>query len=76
MRWDLVLVPNYSMYGNYPRTEVLLNFRRNLLLATEMCAAGIRAVPNLYWFRLEDLERYAAWAAEVAPPGSATSRPA
>lgn len=63
MRWDLVLAPNYSMYGNYPRAEMLLNFRRNLKLAAEMCAAGIPAVANLYWFRLEDLERYATWAA-------------
>lgn len=67
MRFDLVLTPNFSMYGNQPRTEHLLNFRRNLLLATEMCAAGIAAVPNIYWFRLEDLERYAAWADDIRP---------
>ena len=45
--WDLVLGPNFSMFGNQPRAEHLLNFRRNLLLASEMAALGISAVPNL-----------------------------
>jgi hypothetical protein len=45
--WDLVLAPNYSIYGNWPRTEHLLNMRRALLLCAEMCEAGILAVPNL-----------------------------
>ncbi len=71
MDWDLVLAPNFSMYGNFPRAEMLLNFRRNLLLASEMCAAGVPTVPNLYWFRLEDLTRYGRWADEVNPPAVA-----
>ena len=53
--WDLVLCPNFSIYGNWPRTEHLLNMRRSLLLAAEFADAGVVAVPNLYWFRLEDL---------------------
>jgi hypothetical protein len=67
MGWDLVLSPNYSMYGNQPRAEHLLNFRRNLLAAAEMVAAGIPAAPNLYWFRVEDLKRIVAWVADTAP---------
>ncbi|MGH9068489.1 MAG: DUF4417 domain-containing protein [Acidimicrobiales bacterium] len=59
--FDLVLTPNFSMYGNQPRTEHLLNFRRNLLLAAELTGAGVPAIPNLYWFRKEDLDRYLAW---------------
>ncbi|MEX2621557.1 MAG: DUF4417 domain-containing protein [Egibacteraceae bacterium] len=66
-QWDLVLACNYSMYGNQPRAEHLLNFRRNLLLAQELCDAGVPAVPNLYWFRQEDLDRYGAWLADTAP---------
>lgn len=69
--WDLVLSPNYSMYGNHPRAEMLINFRRNLLIAQEMIEHGIPAVPNLYWFRLEDLRRYADWAADSNPPAVA-----
>jgi hypothetical protein len=65
--WDLVLAPNYSMYGNQPRAEHLLNFRRNLLVAHEMAEASIPAVPNIYWFRREDLDRYLAWFADVEP---------
>lgn len=66
-RWDLVLTCNYSMYGNWPRAEQLLNFRRNLQLAAEMAAHGIPAVPNLYWFRQEDLDRYGDWLADTQP---------
>ena len=40
-QFDLVLAPNYSMYGSQPRAEHLLNFRRNLLVSAEMNAAGI-----------------------------------
>ena len=43
---DLVLAPNYSMYGSQ-RVEHLMNFRRNLLVAAEMVKAGIPAVPNI-----------------------------
>jgi hypothetical protein len=60
-QWDLVLAPNASMYANQPRTEQLINFRRNLVMAAELAAAGVPAVPNLYWLRLEDLDRYLDW---------------
>lgn len=60
-QWGLVLSCNYSMYGNQPRTEHLLNFRRNLQIAVEMRSEGIAAVPNLYWLRLEDLKRHVDW---------------
>jgi hypothetical protein len=66
-KFDLVLSPNYSLYGNQPRTEHLLNFRRNLQIAGEMIGEGIPAVPNIYWYRKEDLDRYLAWAADVEP---------
>ncbi len=65
--WDLVLAPNFSMYGNQPRFEHLLNFRRNLMLTAELAAAGVAAVANLYWFRLEDLDRYLSWIGDTAP---------
>lgn len=71
--WDLVLAPNYSMYGNQPRAEHLLNFRRNLLVARDMAEAGIPAVPNIYWFRTEDLDRYLAWFADVEPAAVAVN---
>ncbi|MFI7114949.1 hypothetical protein [Amycolatopsis sp. NPDC049868] len=71
LEFDLVLAPNYSIYGNWPRAEHLINMRRSLLLAEEFVNAGMPAVPNLYWFRLEDLQRYAAWIADAAPPAVA-----
>lgn len=69
--WDLVLAPNYSMYANYPRAEMLLNFRRNLLIAQELGQVGLPAVPNLYWYRAEDLARYERWLDDTRPPAVA-----
>ena len=69
--WDLVLAPNFSMYGNQPRAEHLINFRRSLMVAAELAAAGVAAVPNLYWFRREDLERWVAWCEKAHPPAIA-----
>jgi Domain of unknown function (DUF4417) len=71
--WDLVLAPNYSMYGNQPRAEHLLNFRRNLLVASELADAGVPVVPNVYWFRKEDLDRYLSWIADIACPAIAVN---
>jgi hypothetical protein len=65
--FDLVMAPNYSLYGNYPRSEMLINLRRNLLIAAELHAAGVPAVPNLYGFRVEDYDRYLAWLADLGP---------
>jgi Domain of unknown function (DUF4417) len=65
--WALVLAPNFSMYANQPRAEHLINFRRNLITACELAAAGVPAVPNIYWLRLEDLERYLDWAMATEP---------
>ena len=72
-RWDMVLAPNFSLFGNQPRAEHLLNFRRNLLVAAELAAQGIPAVPNLYWFRLEDLDRYLTWCQQTSPPAVASN---
>lgn len=69
--WDLVLACNYSIYGNWPRMEHLINMRRSLLLATEFAEAGLPVAPNVYWFRLEDLERWAEWIDETRPPAIA-----
>jgi hypothetical protein len=73
MGWDLVLACNYSIYGNWPRIEHLINMRRSLMLAAEFAAAGVTAVPNLYWFRLEDLRRLADWASAAGPPAVAVN---
>lgn len=65
--FDLVLAPNFSLYGNWPRSFQIINFRRNLLVAQEFSDAGQLTVPNLYWFRLEDLQRYQRWAIDTEP---------
>lgn len=73
MGWDLVLAPNYSLYQSQPRTEHLLNFRRNLIIAREFADAGLPAVPNVYWMRLEDLTRTVEWILDADPPAIAVN---
>lgn len=72
-QWDLVLAPNFSVYGDQPRAEHLINMRRSLLAAAELAAAGALAVPNVYWYRLEDLRRWADWAGEAEVPAVAVN---
>lgn len=69
--WDLVLAPNYSIFGNWPRAQQLLSMRMSLLIAAEFADAGVPAVPNVYWFRLEDLCRWAEWIRGSSPPAIA-----
>lgn len=66
--WDLVLAPNYSYYANYPMAELILNGRRNLLIAEEFAAAGVTCAPNLYWYRLRDLQRLRRWVEDTEIP--------
>lgn len=73
LRFGLVLAPNYSIYGNWPRAEHLINMRRSLIIAAEFAAAGVPTVPNLYWYRLEDLRRQADWVAETGPAAVAVN---
>ncbi|GAA3243675.1 hypothetical protein [Actinocorallia longicatena] len=65
--WDLILAPNFSIYGNWPRVEHLINMRRSVIIAAE----GAVVAPNLYWYRLEDLRRWADWVGEADLPAVA-----
>lgn len=71
--FDLVLAPNYSVYGNQPRFEHLLNIKRNHLVAARLAEAGVPSVPNLYWWRRVDLERQVAFVAREGLPGVAVN---
>lgn len=71
--WDLVLAPNYSIFGNWPRIEHLLNMRRCLIIAAELATAGVPTLVNMYWFRLEDLKRWVDWVADTDPAGVAVN---
>ena len=57
MGWSLMVGPDLSVYGSAPRFDQLLNMRRQLLLADLFNRMGVPSAPNLFWFRLEDLER-------------------
>ena len=71
--WDPVPGLNFSKYGNQPRFEHLLNFRRSLMIVPEVAGVGVPVVPNLYWFRLENLNRYLSWNGDAAPAAIAVT---
>jgi hypothetical protein len=43
------------------------------LITAELEDLGLPAVPNIYWFRKEDLDRYLVWMADVAPAAIAVN---
>ncbi len=55
------------------REQAVSPWPGNLLIAAEIQAASVCAVPNVYWFRLEDLERYVGWCKRAVPPAIATN---
>lgn len=67
MGFDLVTTPDYSVYSDQPRAEHLLNMRRSMVVAQELSDAGCNVAPSIYWYRREDLDRWAEWISETGP---------
>ncbi|MCL6448218.1 MAG: DUF4417 domain-containing protein [Armatimonadetes bacterium] len=57
--FDLVIAPNYSVYEDSPRLEHLINIKRSYVVYREMLARGIKAIPDVSWGEIRDLERWA-----------------
>jgi len=71
--FDLVFAPNFSVYEDSPRLEHLVNIRRAAVVAAEMAAEGVPAVPDVGWYCREDLDRWAEWLAAAGFPAVAFS---
>lgn len=59
--FDLVTAFNYSISRNEPRLEHLVSLKRSLLTFERLQAAGVPAIPHVYWYSTPDLRRWAAW---------------
>lgn len=53
--------PNFSVYEDAPRIEHLICMKMSAVTAAEMAAAGILVVPDVSWYEIGDLERWAAF---------------
>ena len=53
--------PNFSVYGNQPRMYHLLNMKRSLIIYAKFAGVGLLAMPHVYWWRTQDIERWAEW---------------
>lgn len=51
-----VITPNFSVYEDAPRMDHIYNIQRSLIIYNEMRAAGIRAIPDVSWYGIEDLD--------------------
>jgi hypothetical protein len=71
--FDLVVGPNYSVYGDQPRFEHRLNVKRSILAAARLRAAGAPAVPHLYVWRRDDAEAVGEWARVVGLDAAAVN---
>lgn len=59
--FDLVTAFNYSIWRSEPRLEHLVNLKRSLLTFEGLQAAGVPAIPHVYWYSTLDLRRWADW---------------
>lgn len=57
-RLDAVFAPNFSIYENSPRIEHLANMRRSAVSIREMVEAGVKVIPDVTWYRREDIDRW------------------
>lgn len=47
LKFAAVTVPNYSFFSDAPRTDILWNRKRAMIVAEELSAAGVLVVPHL-----------------------------
>lgn len=68
-RWYAVLAaeraaafaPNFSVYEDAPRIEHLISMKMSAATVAEMSGRSIPVVPDVSWYEMQDLERWAAF---------------
>lgn len=59
---DYVFCPDFSVYDNFPRFDIMVNLRRRMLSMQYMQEEGLKVIPMLGWIRDEDFDRMVDWA--------------
>lgn len=54
--FEAIIAPNFSVYEDAPRLDHIYNIERSITVYNEMRMAGIRAIPDVSWYGIEDLE--------------------
>lgn len=54
--FEAIISPNFSVYEDAPRMDHIYNIHRSITVYNEMRRAGIRAIPDVSWYGLRDLE--------------------
>lgn len=59
MNFYAVISPNFSVYEDAPRVDHMYNMKRSSIVYNEMIEEGINAIPDISWYNIEDLKRWA-----------------
>lgn len=59
MGFSFIIAPNFSVYEDSPRLEHLFNIKRSAIVCSELLEHGINAVPDISWYEIKDLDRWA-----------------
>lgn len=57
-----IIAPNYSVYEDAPRLDHLYNIKRSTIVYNEMMEYGLKAIPDVSWYNIRDLEE---WCKEI-----------
>jgi len=66
--FDYALAPNFSMYGNYPPLDRLVNLRRQFFMMERLQEYGVKVIPGVEIVRTIDMKRLAKWCRVNRPP--------
>lgn len=60
--FDAVISPNFSVYEDAPRMDHMYNIIRSVTTYNEMIRYGIKAIPDISYYNLNDLDK---WCKEI-----------
>jgi len=60
LNFSSVISLNFSVFEDAPRADHLQNIKRSSIVYNELLDAGISAIPDIAWYNIEDLKRWAA----------------
>ncbi|OPZ95095.1 MAG: hypothetical protein BWY74_00061 [Firmicutes bacterium ADurb.Bin419] len=60
LNFSSVISLNFSVFEDAPRADHLQNIKRSSIVYNELLDAGISAIPDIAWYNINDLKRWAA----------------
>lgn len=58
LNFSFVIAPNFSVYEDAPRLDHIYNIKRSVTAYNELINSGIKAIPDVSWYNIKDLDRW------------------